>query len=496
MPFSENRPPTNVGAVAGTRDDNDYYRDQDENRDQDLSRDRNRDLGRDLTRDRDPGGDLSGEDSGRDRNRNHDGDLGRDRELDRDRQSTEVASQADGQPRWATAALLVAGLWSVAQLVLGLTWLMAPNALSGTMLDNPFNPAVDAGGDQTSLLTGAGAHISAVALTVIGALGLLLTAVMTFASTPKGGRKSWWRTVVMALAGVLSVCLAVLLPDYRLIATIGYTPVIAVEQLVSANPRVTLLELYNQTTNAMILMTLAGVAFAGAAVAFGRRMRAACPQCGRTDGQAGWTSPASAARWGRWAVTVAIVIPVGYAITRWAWALGIPLGVSQDLLDEIDSYVWMGAALGTMAIGGAILTLGLVQHWGEVFPRWIPGLRGHRVPISLAVVPALLVSVVVASAGAMFGRMALTGQLENSFPGSAADLFAWLPEIFWPLWGAALGTAAIAYWLRRRGVCPRCGRGESAIRDTHRTAVDTTANVRDTSAPEIVSGRPATHRDW
>jgi hypothetical protein len=197
-------------------------------------------------------------------------------------------------------------------------------------------------------------------------------------------------------------------------------------------------------------------------VAFGRRMRAACPQCGRSNTQAGWTSRESAARWGRWAAIVAIVIPVGYAITRWAWALGFPLGVSQDLLTEIDSYVWMGAALGTMAIGGAILTLGLVQHWGEVFPRWIPGLRGRRVPISLAVVPALLVSVVVISAGVMFGRMALTGQLENNFPGSAADLFAWLPELFWPLWGAALALAAIAYWLRRRGACPICGRGEDA----------------------------------
>ena len=427
-----------------------------------------------------------GHSAGRVRDRARDGDSASDQNPD---QSGEITGgSATGQPRWATAALLVAGVWSASQLILGLVWLIAPNALAGGVLGNPFDPAVDTGGAETSLLTGAGASTSALLLTALGALGVLLTVVMAFARAPKDGRRSWWRIAVIVVAGMLSACLALLLPDYRLIATIGYTPVAAVEQLISATPRVTLIELYNPTTIAMILMTLAGVAFAGAAVAFGRRMRAACAQCGRNEDRTGWTTPASAARWGKWAVTVAIVIPVGYAITRWAWALGIPLGVSQDLLTEIDSYVWMGAALGTMAIGGAILTLGLVQHWGEVFPRWIPGLRGRRVPISLAVVPALLVSVVVASAGTMFARMALTGQLENSFPGSAADLFAWLPELFWPLWGAALAAGAIAYWLRRRSVCPHCGRGENADSNVPSSA-------RDTAAAEIGPWQPA-DRDW
>lgn len=195
-----------------------------------------------------------------------------------------------------------------------------------------------------------------------------------------------------------------------------------------------------------------------AAVAFDRRMRQDCAHCGSTDHPGKWTSSAVAARWGSWATVVAIVIPVGDAITRWAWALGIPLGVSEDLLDEIGSFVWMGAALGTPAIGGAVLTAGLARPWGEAFPRWIPGLRGRRVPISLAVVPALLVSVIVTSAGLMFQRMGLSGSFAANFPGNAGDIAAWLPELFCPLWGVALATAAIAYWLRRRGPCTDCGR--------------------------------------
>ncbi len=43
--------------------------------------------------------------------------------------------------------------------------------------------------------------------------------------------------------------------------------------------------------------------------------------------------------------------------------------------------------------------LGLVHRWGEVFPRWMIGLAGRRVPIALAVVPASLVSVLLIVGG-------------------------------------------------------------------------------------------------
>jgi hypothetical protein len=69
------------------------------------------------------------------------------------------------------------------------------------------------------------------------------------------------------------------------------------------------------------------------------------------------------------------------------------------------------AGLATVAVGGAILTLGLVQRWGEVFPRWIPFLSGKRVPIWLAVIPASLVAVIVTNAGLMFVRLTLDGAL-------------------------------------------------------------------------------------
>ena len=38
----------------------------------------------------------------------------------------------------------------------------------------------------------------------------------------------------------------------------------------------------------------------------------------------------------------------------------------------------------------AFTAVGLVARWGEVFPRWMPRLRGRRVPTAAAVIPATI----------------------------------------------------------------------------------------------------------
>jgi hypothetical protein len=89
-------------------------------------------------------------------------------------------------------------------------------------------------------------------------------------------------------------------------------------------------------------------------------------------------------------------------------------------------------------------------------------LRGRRVPIWLAVFPASLVSILVTAAGLlMFVRMTLTGRLEDILGEGVLTEDNWAalaPELLWPLWGAALGAATLAYYYRRRGRCNHCGR--------------------------------------
>jgi hypothetical protein len=114
----------------------------------------------------------------------------------------------------------------------------------------------------------------------------------------------------------------------------------------------------------------------------------------------------------------------------------------------------MGAALGLacVAIAGAVLTTGLVRPWGEIFPRWFPVIGGRRVPLALAIVPASFVSAIVFAAGLGIARDAFQGGL------SIPDWPAKAPGLLWPLWGLALAAATLAYYYRRRGRCPRCGR--------------------------------------
>lgn len=150
-------------------------------------------------------------------------------------------------------------------------------------------------------------------------------------------------------------------------------------------------------------------------------------------------------------VRVAIVIPIGYAITRIAWVLGIPLGISAEFLEQIDGIVMNGAVLAAGAIGGAVLTWGLTRPWGTTFPRWVPRLRGRRVPIGLARNSAVFVGTTVLSAGAYFIRSMVTGNISIAPAGAELQIAAWLPEMFWPVWGIALIVAGLAYAeLRRR----------------------------------------------
>ena len=111
--------------------------------------------------------------------------------------------------------------------------------------------------------------------------------------------------------------------------------------------------------------------------------------------------------------------------------------------------------------------LGLVQRWGEVFPRWMIGLAGRRVPIALAVVPASLVSVLLVVGGIAIwsglGQMVanMTAGGLDSMGISGAIIFQLGPTLLFPVWGAALAVATLGYYYRRRGPCKVCGRGES-----------------------------------
>jgi hypothetical protein len=318
----------------------------------------------------------------------------------------------------------------------------------------PFGKENDPGA-VISVFGGVRAEVGAPVIAVLGLTGGLAAVAMV-----RGRGRGVFRAGLLVFAWTCAILLALVVPDYRVFVAVAYAPIFVVGAPFGYPPASYFEAVPWPVINQFISIG-GGFLWAATAVAYGRRTRGVCEDCGRTEGGTGWTAPAAAARWGRWAVGVAVVVPVLYALTRWAWALGIPLGISRGLLregQEIGLW-WAGAGLATIAVGGAFLTLGLVRGWGEVFLRWMPFVGGRRVPILL--VPASVVSVLVTAAGLMFVRLTLTGRLDVILGEgvlSAQNWAALAPGLLWPLWGATLAAATLAYYYRRRGRCERCGR--------------------------------------
>ena len=129
---------------------------------------------------------------------------------------------------------------------------------------------------------------------------------------------------------------------------------------------------------------------------------------------------------------------------------GVPLGLYVVLLSIVSELL-------------AFTAVGLVSRWGEVFPRWIPGLRGRVVPRLVAVVPAALGATVLTllwtwvaisfSLGRRIDGGPLTGNPVLSFHDwqGLVAVVAYAPLL---LWGPLLGGVTVSYWRRRHRCAP------------------------------------------
>lgn len=352
---------------------------------------------------------------------------------------------------WPTWIGYATAAWSLVYGALGLYW-----TLGGAGF--PFGTENDPKAATESILGGARTGTLAPVVAALGLAGAMVASAM--AGVRRSPNRSLLRGPPILFALGVSVALLLVIPDRRALVAVAYAPIF----LVGAPfgwPPVDYFEVAVPWPVINQFVCIAGgFLWAGTAVVYRRRTRGACTNCGRDGSGGGWTEPSTAARWGGWAAGVAVLVPLLYAATRWAWALGIPLGISEEFLREGQKTgMWLaGAALSVVDVAGALLTLGLVRRWGEVFPRWMVGLSGRRVPPAMAIIPASLVSVMVTSAGLQVVR----DFLANGFPADGWATTA--PGLVWPLWGAGLGAATLAYYYRRRDRCEVCGRGKEPQR--------------------------------
>ena len=355
--------------------------------------------------------------------------------------------------RWPERIGYVAATWSFLYGALGLFW-----ALGGPGF--PFgtgDPELMAEADfafKVSLLAKTTPETAGPVIAVLGLAGAIAGVLMARRWTR--GPTPW---ALPAFGWLLAVGLAVIIQDYRTLIVVAYTPVLAIGKVFGGFAHAGWADLFLLPRLNLLMCLLAGIAWALTAVAYRRAVTNACTSCGSRE-RLGSTL---LQRLAKPAVWVAFAIPLAYCLTRWAWALGLSLGIDPGMYQEgLDSGLWLaGAGLATFGAGGAILTLGLIQRWGEVFPRWMIGFHGKRVPPMLAVVPATLVAVLVTAAGFMYIRIVISrgGVTSSTWPLE-------LPETLWVVWGAALFTATMAYHQRRRTACLRCGRDAGWDRPT------------------------------
>ena len=146
--------------------------------------------------------------------------------------------------------------------------------------------------------------------------------------------------------------------------------------------------------------------------------------------------------WGCWVTVVAALCPLPYALLRMTWLTPWPTIIDADTLAEQPAMRIFGLSLGFAAIGGAVLTIGLLMRWGSVYPRWVPVVGGR--PVS-PVWPTVL-AVVVGAAVTVAGRSMLQLTYTEDDLLSKVETLLVLP---FPVWGPLLIAAAIAYYRRR-----------------------------------------------
>lgn len=347
----------------------------------------------------------------------------------------DAVSSGGIRQRWADWVPYAAVLWSLGYGIVALVW---------TVTRSGF-PLGENDPDWTaSILAGVPARVGAPLFLVVALVSVGVAAATAWVGR-RGGVKTGWRRSVIVFGAVVAGWWILIVPDARVLAVVGYLPMIVILAAFSPEIRASLADGLSIVHLNHLAVITGGFLLALATLAFTRRTSA--QHLGGVDRKPDRTTR-SVARWARPAVYVAAAIPAVYAATRIAWAVGTPLGIRDDLFEAgvASGELAAGAWLASFGLVGSLLTFGLISPWGEVFPRWLPLLGDRRVPIGLAVVPATMVSALVFSAGLGASRAAFTGDTRLS-----TDNWAELgPTLLWPLWGIALAVATLAYYLRRR----------------------------------------------
>ena len=145
-------------------------------------------------------------------------------------------------------------------------------------------------------------------------------------------------------------------------------------------------------------------------------------------------------------MTVMTTVPS--AVWRCSMALGLPLGVDPEYRRQYYGFPGRGTVhvlwISVLLVGLGLLTLGLVQRWGEVVPGWVPVLGGKRVPRLAAIIPAASGAIALTLLWlSKFSSMAEILDVFGLHGAARVVVFACYAPML--LWGPLLGAVTVSY---------------------------------------------------
>lgn len=172
---------------------------------------------------------------------------------------------------------------------------------------------------------------------------------------------------------------------------------------------------------------------------------------GSGDGQ----SPLPPARWVRIAAHVAALTPLPSALWRISLVFGFSGGFTEQGLIDLNIAGWGWIYLVTLSVLtelAALLTLGLVQPWGEVAPRWVPLLGGRSIPKTPVIFAASMGAILLMVLWTPLLFWWNTAHPEMTTTGNNVVGILYLPLV---IWGPLLAVVTVSYSLRRRAAAPQ-----------------------------------------
>lgn len=156
-------------------------------------------------------------------------------------------------------------------------------------------------------------------------------------------------------------------------------------------------------------------------------------------------------RWARWAAHAAALTPLPSGLWRIGLACGFHLGFTAQGFRDMSVGDVLGpiylVALTLLTEAAALLTLGLVQPWGERVPRWIPIIGGRTVRPTAAVVPASIGAVIVAMLWTPMLGWWMVPHTNMTETGHVVIGFLYLPLV---AWAPLLFAVTVSYYRRHR----------------------------------------------